>query len=177
MIFNETKLKGAFIVDLDELKDDRGFYARAWCQKEFEAHGMNSRMVQANMQFNKRTGTLRGLHQQLAPFQEAKFVRCLIGSIFDVIVDLRPDSPSYKQWLSVTLTADNRKALFVPEGFAHGYLTLLDNTEVFYQVTEFYTPGYERGVRWDDPTFAIQWPRTENLVISEKDKSWPDFKD
>jgi dTDP-4-dehydrorhamnose 3,5-epimerase len=131
--------------------------------------------VQANLSLSERRGTLRGLHYQVAPYQEAKLMRCVRGGIYDVIVDLRPESPTYKQWLSVELTADNRKALYIPEGFAHGYQTLADNTEVLYPVSQFYTPGAERGIRWNDPTFAIEWPTTETLILSEKDKCWPDF--
>jgi dTDP-4-dehydrorhamnose 3,5-epimerase len=175
MIFTETKLKDAFIIEIEKIGDERGFFARVWCQNEFEARGLNSRWVQANLAFSKKRGTLRGLHYQIAPYEEAKLMRCIRGAMYDVIVDLRQDSPTYKQWLGVELTEDNRRMLYVPEGFAHGYQTLVDDTEVFYPVSQFYTPGAERGMRWDDPAFAVEWPVTENLTVSEKDKSWPEY--
>jgi dTDP-4-dehydrorhamnose 3,5-epimerase len=175
MIFKETKLKGAFIVELEPIKDHRGFFARSWCQKEFEAHGLNSDFLQANITFSSKKGTLRGLHYQIAPYEEIKLVRCTRGAIFDVIIDLRPGSPTYKQWLGTELTADNHKMIYIPAGFAHGYQIQADNTEVFYQVTQFYAPGHERGIRWDDPAFKIQWPRVEKRIVSEKDKSWQDY--
>jgi dTDP-4-dehydrorhamnose 3,5-epimerase len=175
MIFRETKLKGAFIIEIEKIGDARGFFARAWCEHEFEAHGLNVRWVQANMAFSKTRGTLRGLHYQVTPYEEAKLMRCTRGAIYDVIVDLRPESPTYLQWLGVELTADNHKALHVPEGCAHGYQTLTDDTETFYPVSQFYAPGFERGVRWDDPAFGIEWPETDEWIISDKDKSWPDY--
>ncbi len=175
MIFTETKLKGAFIIDIEKREDERGFFARAWCQKELEAHGLNSQWVQANLAFSPKKGTLRGLHYQIAPYQEAKLMRCIRGAIYDVIVDLRSESPTYMQWLGVELTADNHKMLYVPEGFAHGYQSLADSTEVFYPVSQFYTPGSERGVRWNDPAFGIEWPVTKNLILSDKDSNWPDY--
>ncbi len=175
MNFHETKLKGAFVIELERKEDERGFFARAWCQKEFEAHGLNRNLVQANVSYNRKRGTLRGLHYQVAPHEEAKLVRCFRGAIYDVIVDLRPDSPTYLRWIGVELTAENRCMLYVPEGFAHGFQTLEDDTEVFYQVSQFYTPGAERGVRWDDPTFAIEWPAAKRRVISVKDQNWPLF--
>jgi dTDP-4-dehydrorhamnose 3,5-epimerase len=151
MKFTETCLKGVFIVEIEKLSDDRGFFARSWCQKEFEAIGLTSRVVQANLSANQKNGTLRGMHYQIAPYQECKLVRCTRGAIFDVIIDLRPDSPTYKQWTGIELTADNYTMLFVPEDFAHGFQT-----------------------RFDDPTFGIQWPLAVT-IISAKDKSWPDF--
>jgi dTDP-4-dehydrorhamnose 3,5-epimerase len=175
MIFNESELKGAFIIDLDPNEDERGFFARAWSQTEFESHGLNARIVQANLSYNKRRGTLRGLHCQAPPYEEAKLVRCFRGAIYDVIVDLRPGSPTHLEWIGVTLTAENRTMLYVPEGFAHGFQTLEDDTEVFYQVTQLYTPGAERGIRWDDPALGIQWPEVESRVISAKDQGWPRF--
>jgi dTDP-4-dehydrorhamnose 3,5-epimerase len=175
MIFTETKLKGAFIVEIETIGDARGFFARAWCENEFEAHGLNVCWVQANIAFSKQKGTLRGLHYQIAPYEEAKLMRCTRGAIYDVIVDLRPESPTYLQWLGVELTADNHKALYVPEGCAHGYQTLMDDTETFYPVSQFYSPGFEHGVRWDDPAFGIEWPETEEWIISAKDRSWPDY--
>ncbi len=176
MIFTETQLNPAFLVDLERREDERGFFARAWCEKEFGEHGLSTRVVQCNLSFNPRAGTLRGMHYQRAPYEEAKLVRCTRGAIYDVIVDLRPDSPTWKRWLGVELTAENRRMLYVPEGFAHGYQTLADETEVFYQVSEFYTPEAEGGVRWDDPAFAIQWPDVDERIMSEKDKTWPDYE-
>ncbi len=175
MIFTETKLKGAFVVEPERREDDRGFFARVWCAKEFEDHGLTAHAVQSNMSYNRTRGTLRGMHYQEHPHEEAKLVRCTRGAIFDAILDLRPDSPTYTQWFGVELTEDNRKMLFVPEGFGHGFLTLADETEIFYHVTEFYHPGAESGVRWNDPVFQVKWP-DEIRVISPKDASWPDYK-
>ncbi|GHA80244.1 dTDP-4-dehydrorhamnose 3,5-epimerase [Pontibacter akesuensis] len=174
MIFTETKLKGAFILDVKRLEDERGFFGRSFCQNEFEEHGLSANVRQTNVSYNKKKGTLRGMHMQLAPNEESKLVRCTRGAIYDVIIDMRPDSETYKQWIGVELTADNYRMLFVPEGFAHGFITLEDNTDVTYQVTEFYTPGAERGIRWNDPAFNIEWP-IEPVVISEKDQAHPDF--
>lgn len=174
MIFIETELKGAYIIDIERREDDRGFFARTWCQQEFEAHGLVARIVQANTSYNKLKGTLRGMHYQNAPYAETKLVRAVRGAIYDVIVDLRRDSPTYKRWIGVELTADNRRALFVPEGFAHGFQTLEDNTDVAYQVSAFYTPGAEGGARYNDPAFEIQWPLPIS-VISDKDAAWPDY--
>ena len=175
MIFKETKLKGAFIIEPERLEDARGFFARAWCKKESEAHGLNSRLVQCNISFNKKRGTLRGMHYQSSPYEEAKLVRCTMGVIYDVIIDLRQDSATYLGWIGVELTADNCKMLYVPEEFAHGYQTLIHNTEVFYQVSQFYSQEFESGVRWNDPTFGIEWPVTENMIVSEKDGGWSDY--
>ena len=175
MIFTETKLKGAYIVQLERIKDERGFFSRAWCKREFDQHGLMSRLVQCNVSYNKNRGTLRGMHYQVAPYEETKLVRCTMGSIYDVIIDLRPDSPTHKEWIGVELNAENRQMLFVPKGFAHGYQTLVNHAEVFYQVSEFYHPEAERGVRWNDPVFGIEWPIVDNLEVSEKDKSWPDY--
>jgi dTDP-4-dehydrorhamnose 3,5-epimerase len=174
MKFIETELKGAFIVVPELLKDERGFFARTWCKKEFEQHQLLPELVQCNISFNQRKGTLRGMHFQVAPHKESKLVRCTMGAIYDVIIDLRPNSPTFKRWISVELTAENRKMLFIPEGFVHGFLTLMDNTEVFYQMSEFYAPECARGVRWNDPAFDINWP-AEVKVISQKDMQYPDF--
>jgi dTDP-4-dehydrorhamnose 3,5-epimerase len=174
MIFTETKLQGAFIIDVDRIEDERGFFARTWCQREFEAHGLCTQLAQCNISFNKSKGILRGMHYQAAPYAEAKLVRCTRGAIYDVIVDLRPDSPTFKRWVAVELTADNRRMLFIPEGFAHGFQTLANGTEVFYQMSQFYAPEYARGVRWDDPAFKISWPAAKR-TISERDRSLPDF--
>lgn len=176
MIFTETHLKDAYIIDLKKIEDDRGFFARAYCQKEFAEHGIELNWAQANLANSKKRGTLRGLHFQKAPYAEAKLMRCIRGAIYDVIVDLRPDSPSYMQWLGVELTAENRRALFVPEGFAHGYLVLEDDSDTFYPTSQFYTPDAEAGVRWNDPAFGIEWPFTDDLIITDKDQSWPDYE-
>jgi len=175
MIFKETKLKGAFIIELEPIKDNRGFFARGWCQKELEARGLVPNFVQANITFSPKKGTLRGLHYQMAPHEEVKLVRCTRGAIHDVIIDLRPDSPTCHQWLATELTADNHKMIYIPGGFAHGYQTQVDGTEVFYQVAQFYAPNYERGIRWDDPAFKIHWPITSPLILSEKDKRCSDY--
>jgi dTDP-4-dehydrorhamnose 3,5-epimerase len=175
MIFTETKLDGAFLIDIEEHTDERGFFARSWCQKEFEQHGLVPRVVQANISFNHKKGTVRGMHYQASPYEETKLVRCTRGAIYDVIVDLRKGSPTFRQWISAELTADNRRMLFVPEGFAHGFQILTDATEVCYQVSHFYTPGAERGARFNDPAFGIRWP-LDVTVISEKDANWADFQ-
>ena len=174
MIFTETKLKGAYVIEIEKLKDNRGFFARAWCQNEFKAHGLTSRVVQVNVSSNKKKGTLRGMHYQLSPYEETKLIRCTRGAIYDVIIDLRPSSPTYAQWIGVELTEENYKMLYVPENFAHGFQTLEDDTEVTYQVSQFYMPGSESGIRWNDPAFSIDWP-IQVQVISDKDKSWPDY--
>jgi dTDP-4-dehydrorhamnose 3,5-epimerase len=174
MIFTETKLPGAYLIDVEKREDHRGFFARAWCQREFEEHHLVPRVVQANISFNKQKGTLRGMHYQLAPHAETKLVRCVRGALYDVIIDLRPDSSTYMQWLGVELTAEDYRMLFVPEGFAHGFQTLVDNTEATYQVSQFYTPGAEGGVRYDDPAFGIEWP-IDVQVISDKDRSWLNY--
>ncbi|HXF64618.1 MAG TPA: dTDP-4-dehydrorhamnose 3,5-epimerase [Caldilineaceae bacterium] len=175
MIFTETKLRGAYIIDIAPRRDERGFFARTWCRREFEEHGLNPALVQANLSHNIRCGTLRGMHYQLPPYGETKLVRCVRGAIYDVIIDLRPDSPTFGQWVGVELTEDNYRMLYVPEQFAHGFQTLTDNADVAYQVSEFYTPGAERGIRYNDPAFAVQWPLAVT-VISQKDQSWPDFQ-
>jgi len=174
MIFTKTVLKDAMIVDIEPKEDDRGFFARSWCRKEFEAHGLNPNLAQCNIAFNPKKGTLRGMHLQVKPFEETKLVRCTRGSLSDVIVDLRPDSPTYKKHLSAVLTSENRRMLYVPEGFAHGFLTLEDATEVSYQISEFYVPESQRGFRWNDPAFAIAWP-AEVRFISDRDRGYPDF--
>lgn len=172
MIFTETKLGGAFVIDPEFREDERGFFARTFCQHEFAAHGLKVDVAQANLSFNHRAGTLRGLHFQRPPAAETKLVRCTRGAIVDVIVDLRPGSPTYLQHVAVELSEDNRRALYVPELFAHGYQTLTDGAEVTYQVGEFYTPGAEGGLRYDDPRLGIAWPLPVT-VISDKDAAWP----
>ncbi|AKG23275.1 dTDP-4-dehydrorhamnose 3,5-epimerase [Calothrix sp. 336/3] len=171
MIFTEIDLKGAFVIDLDQKPDHRGFFARTFCAKEFEEHGLKPTVSQCNLSFNHKKGTLRGMHYQVSPATETKLVRCTRGAIYDVIIDMRPESPTYLQHFGVELSDENRRALYVPEMFAHGYQALTDGAEVVYQVGEFYTPGYERGLRYDDPFFNIQWP-LEVTEISEKDKNW-----
>jgi dTDP-4-dehydrorhamnose 3,5-epimerase len=174
MIFTETKLKGSYLIDIERLQDKRGFFARSWCQKEFLAQGLMSKLVQCSVSFNAKKGTLRGMHYQIKPYEEAKLVRCTMGSIYDVIVDMRQDSPTFGQHVGFVLSADNRKMLYVPEGFAHGFLTLDDNTEVFYQMSEFYAPEHARGFRWNDPLFNINWP-AKLQIISERDQNLPDY--
>jgi len=175
MTFHETKISGVFEIRVEAKIDDRGFFARSWCRNEFQAHGLNPSLVQCNISFNKRKGTLRGMHYQAPPYAEAKLVRCTRGAIYDVVVDLRPQSSTFKKWVAVNLTAENRHALYIPEGCAHGFLTTKDETEVFYQMSEFYKVESARGVRWDDPAFRIQWSQTVE-VISERDRSYPDFE-
>jgi len=174
MKFTETKLKGAYIIDIQPFEDERGFFSRAYCQNEFEAHGLTTQVAQANISYNKEKATLRGMHYQIPPHGEVKIIRCTRGALYDVIVDLRADSETYLQWVGVELTEDNHRMFYVPENFAHGFITLADNTEATYQVSEFYTPGAERGLRWNDPAFGIEWP-LEPGVISEKDQNWADF--
>ena len=174
MIFKETKLKGAFVIEIHKLEDARGFFGRSWCANELKEHGLNTNVAQANTSFSVKRGTLRGMHYQIDPYQETKLIRCTQGSIYDVIIDLRKDSSTYKQWFGIELTQDNYRMLYVPEDFAHGFITLQDNCEVSYLVTQFYTPGAEAGIRWNDPQFGIQWP-LDPAVISEKDESHPDF--
>jgi len=174
VIFIATALKGAFIIEPERREDARGFFARAWCQQEVAAHDLNPFVVQCNVSFNKKKGTLRGMHYQVAPCAEEKLVRCTMGAIYDVIIDIRPESPTFKQYLSIVLTAQNRRMLYIPKGFAHGFQTLEDDTEVFYQMSEFYAPEYARGIRWNDAAFGIQWPDDERIVL-ERDQTYPDF--
>jgi dTDP-4-dehydrorhamnose 3,5-epimerase len=171
MIFNKTALWGAYIIDLEPRPDERGFFARAFCQKEFEAHGLKPVIAQANVAFNHKKGTLRGMHFQFPPAAETKVVRCTRGAILDIIVDLRPESPTFLQHISVELSEDNHRGLYVPERFAHGYQVLRDNTETSYQVGEFYTPGSEGGLMYNDPRLGLSWPLPVT-VISEKDQGW-----
>ena len=175
MIFHETRLSGAFLLELEQRQDARGFFARTFCRKEFEAHGINPEVAQCNMSVNHRKGTLRGMHYQTAPHQETKLVRCVRGAIFDAIIDLRPESPTFGQWAGFELTEESSKMLYVPGEFAHGYLTLTEQTEVIYQVSAFYSPECERGIRWNDPAFGIKWPILPE-VVSDKDAAHPLFK-
>ena len=174
MRFVESKLPGAFLVEPERNEDERGFFARTWSQREFQERGINSDLVECNISFNRKKGTLRGLHYQLAPNAQAKLVRCTMGAIFDVIVDLRQHSPTFRQWISVQLSADNRAMLFIPEGIAHGFQTLADDTEVSYQMSRYYSPESSRGVRWDDPAFGITWPE-DTRVINARDRRYPNF--
>ena len=167
-----TQLDGAFVVEPEPVRDDRGFFARSFCQNEFRARGLDPAVAQCNISFNSRRGTLRGLHFQVKPHEEAKLVRCTRGAIWDVIVDLREVSPTRYQWFSVDLSADNHRALYVPPGFAHGFQTLVDDSEVLYLMSEFYHPESARGLRWDDPAFGISWPYADP-VISSRDRSYP----
>ena len=172
MKFIETGLKGAFILELEPRSDDRGFFARAFCQRELKAHGLNPAIAQCNLAFTKTKGTVRGLHYQTPPATEAKLFRCIRGRNFHVIVDMRPESETYLQYVGVELSPDNHRALYVPELFAHGYQTQEDQSEALYQVSEFYSPGHERGLRYDDPKLSIDWPIPAS-VVSDKDRSWP----
>jgi dTDP-4-dehydrorhamnose 3,5-epimerase len=175
VIFEETALPGAYIVQLEKREDERGFFARSWDRAEFAAHGLADITVQTNISFNSARGTLRGMHWQAAPFQETKLVRCTRGALYDVIVDLRADSPTHRRWIGVELTVENHTALYVPADFAHGFITLADATEATYLMSREYAPGYDRGARHDDPAFAIAWPSPVR-VISEKDRGWPDYR-
>ena len=175
MTFKETKLQGAYIIEPEMLIDERGAFARTFCRKDFESHGLNASISQCSISLNTRKYTLRGMHYQKNPYAEAKLVRCSRGVIYDVIVDLREDSSTFKQWTSVEISAENRKMVYVPVDFAHGFQTLADDTEVIYQMSEFYSPSHADGFRWNDPSFKIKWP-SDNFVISSKDQSYPDFK-
>ena len=174
MTFGETRIGGVWVIRPDRIEDERGFFARTWDQDEFAARGLSASVAQCSISFNRRRGTLRGLHYQAAPHEESKLVRCTSGAIFDVAVDLRPDSPTFREWVGVELSADNRLALYIPEGCAHGFLTLEDAAEVHYQMTEHHVPDAGRGVRWDDPAFGIEWPG-EVTVINERDRMYTDF--
>jgi dTDP-4-dehydrorhamnose 3,5-epimerase len=172
--FSETTLQGAYVIELEKLSDDRGFFARAFCKQEFEAHGLNPRIAQCNVSFNRQRGTLRGMHFQAMPFAEAKLVRCSSGAIHDVIIDLRPESKNFKRHFAVELSARNGRMLYIPEGFAHGFQTLEADTEVFYQMSEIYSAPHARGVRWNDPAFGIKWPEADRIII-DRDRNYPDF--
>jgi dTDP-4-dehydrorhamnose 3,5-epimerase len=176
MIFKATAINGAFIINIEKIGDERGFFGRAFCRREFEDHGIDFQIQQANIGFSRSRGTLRGLHYQVPPHGEAKLVRCTAGAIYDVILDLRPASSTFKQWMGVELTAKSHTMLYVPEGCAHGYLTLADGTEICYLVSQYYHQAAERGIRWNDPAFKIEWPIIESLVISDKDQNWPDWQ-
>ena len=174
MIFTAIPLEGAFVIEPEPFEDARGVFVRTWCQREFEARGLETRIAQCSTSWNKRKGTLRGMHYQVPPHAETKVVRCTRGSAYDVIIDLRPDSPTFTRHFCIVLTADNRKMVYVPAGFAHGFQTLEDETELFYQISEFYSPAYSRGLRWDDPAFGIAWPDDERIIV-DHDRNHPAF--
>jgi len=175
MLFTETELKGAFIIDIEPREDERGFFSRSWCEDEFRKHGLNTRIAQCSISFNKKRGTLRGMHYQIKPYCETKLVRCTMGAVYDVIIDLRSDSSTFRQWLAVDLSAENRRAIYVPEGFAHGFQTLVDETELLYQMSEFFHLECARGVRWDDPAFRIEWP-VLSPILSGRDSAFPNIQ-
>lgn len=172
MIFTPTLLPGAFVIDMERREDARGFFARTWCRDEMAAHGLSTEMSQCSVSFNHKKGTVRGMHFQAAPYEEAKCVRCTRGALYDVLVDLRPASPTFARWTAVELTEDNRRAVYIPAGVAHGFQTLTDGAEVFYQISEAYHPESARGVRWNDPFFGIAWPLAD-VVISARDSAYP----
>lgn len=174
MIFYETKLKGAFIIELERQEDARGFFARTWCSQEFKARGLKADLAQGSLSFNKQKGTIRGMHYQRAPWQEIKLVRCTRGAIYDVLVDLRRNSATFKHWVAEELTAENHRMFYIPEGMAHGFQTLGDDTEVYYQISPAYHPEAAAGVRWNDPAFGITWP-LHDIIISDRDRQFPDF--
>lgn len=174
MRFAETPIPGAFVVEAEPRADERGFFARTWCREEFETRGLEPRLAQCSVSYNRHAGTLRGMHYQKAPHAEAKLVRCTVGAVYDVLVDLRPDSPAYLHWFGAELTAANRRGLYVPVGVAHGFQTLADDTEVFYQISEPYHPELAGGVRWDDPALGIRWPLADP-ILSPRDRSFPDL--
>lgn len=176
MRFEETPIAGAFLIDLKPIADERGFFARLWCAREFADHHLASDTVQVNLSYSHRKGTLRGMHYQVAPYEEVKLVRCVRGALHDVIIDVRSDSPTYRRTFAVELSAANRRMLYVPAGIAHGFQTLDDDTEALYMVSAFHTPSAERGVRYDDPAFGIEWP-LRIAAVSERDRRWPDFPD
>jgi dTDP-4-dehydrorhamnose 3,5-epimerase len=176
MRFVPTELSGAFVVELERHEDERGFFARAWCRDEFSEQALVSNLAQCSISRNSLAGTLRGMHFQTAPHEEAKLVRCTAGAMFDAIVDLRPESPTYTAWVGVELDAERGNAVYVPKGFAHGFQTLVDDTDVLYMISDRYVPQAASGVRWDDPAFAIEWPQVDARTISERDLSWPHYE-
>lgn len=176
MIFHPTELEGAWVIEVERIEDERGFFARSYCRDEFESRGLDPRVAQCNISYNRKRGTLRGMHYQVPPHAEVKLVRCTAGAIHDVIIDLRPGSPTFARHVAVVLSADNRRMLYIPEGFAHGFQTLDDDTEVFYQMSALYEPGAGRGVRWNDPAFGIVWPFAAERIVNARDAAYPDFQ-
>ena len=176
MILQETPLTGAWVIQVEPVEDERGLFARTFDADTWEEWGLEGAVVQCSTSYNRRAGTVRGMHYQADPFEETKLVRCSRGAVYDVIVDVRRDSPTFRGWFSVELTPDNRTMLYVPAGVAHGFQTLVDDTEVYYQISERYSPAHARGVRWDDPAFAIEWPDATERTISERDRSYPDLR-
>jgi dTDP-4-dehydrorhamnose 3,5-epimerase len=174
MLFKETSLRGAYLIEIARIGDERGFFGRSWCKKEMQQAGLDAEIAQVNTSFSRSKGTLRGLHFQVAPHQESKMIRCTRGAVYDIIVDLRPDSPTFRQWFGAELTADDHRALYSPKGFAQGFITLEDNSEITYFSSDFYAPGNDRGIRYDDPQFGIELP-LRPVVMSDKDRNWPDF--
>ena len=175
MIFRETKIRGVYVIEPEKIQDERGFFAHTWSRAEFEKHGLETDIIECNVSFNRKSGTLRGLHYQAAPHGQTKLVRCTRGAIYDVAVDIRPGSPTFRQWVAVELSDRNHLMFYIPKELAHGFQTLEDNTEVFYQVSSGYVPQTGRGVRWDDPAFGIAWPPVENRIIIPRDREYPDF--
>ncbi len=176
IIFKETNVKGAFLIEPEKFADPRGFFARSFSEEEFLAHGLRGKFVESGISFNWEKHTVRGMHWQAPPNEQAKLVRCTRGAVFDVVIDLRPDSPTYKQWYGADLTAENRLLLYIPEGCAHGYQTREDFSEIFYELSGKYAPPSERGVRWNDPVFGIRWPEMENVIIKDRDRDYPDYR-
>ena len=176
MIFTETKLSGVFLIELERLEDTRGFFALSWSAEEFARRSLDSQLAECNISLNNKKSTLRGMHYQAHPHGQTKLVRCTMGAIYDVVIDLRASSPTFKQWVGVELSAKNHLMIYIPKGFAHGFQTLEDNSEVFYQMSHPYMPHSSRAVRWDDPAFDINWPPGERIIL-EKDRSWPDFNE
>jgi dTDP-4-dehydrorhamnose 3,5-epimerase len=176
VLFTQLELPGAYVLDLEPHHDERGFFARAWCVDDFMSRGLNAVFAQSSISFNEREGTLRGMHYQAAPYEEVKLVRCTAGAILDVIVDLRETSTTYTKWAAIELTAANRRQLYIPAGFAHGFQTLCDSAEIVYQISTEYQPGAAKGIRWNDPAFAIRWPNSQAPIMSERDRRYPDFR-
>jgi dTDP-4-dehydrorhamnose 3,5-epimerase len=174
VIFTETKLQGAYVIDLDRHEDERGFFARTWCAREFEEHGLDTNIAQCSVSFNSRRGILRGMHCQIARHEEVKLIRCTRGAVYDVIIDLRPGSATFTDFFGMELNADTHTMLYVPEGFAHGFVTLMDETEVLYQMSKAYSPAHATGVRWNDPAFNIAWPISDPIMVP-RDRAYPDF--
>ena len=175
MKISETELAGAYVIELEAVEDERGYFARTYCRKEFTEYGLKTEIAQCSLSYNARRGTLRGMHYQVEPEAETKLVQCMCGSLYDVIIDLRPQSETYCHWFGIELSADKRRLLYIPEGFAHGFQTLEENTTIYYQIFAFYDPQFARGVRWNDPAFCIKWPLA-NPIMSEKDKLLPDYR-